>query len=48
MAQRFNPADVWQPFGTFAMGVVQGRGRIVHLKARSPSTASSAWSAGTT
>jgi enamine deaminase RidA (YjgF/YER057c/UK114 family) len=32
MAQRFNPADVWQPFGTFAMGVVQGEGRIVHLK----------------
>lgn len=32
MAQRFNPPDVWQPFGAFAMGVCQGEGQIVHLK----------------
>ena len=32
MAQAFNPSDVWQPFGAFSMGVVQGDGRIVHLK----------------
>jgi len=32
MAARFNPPDVWQPFGAFSMGVVQGDGRIVHLK----------------
>lgn len=32
MPQRFNPPDVWQPFGAFAMGVVQGEGRVVHLK----------------
>ena len=32
MPQRFNPPEVWQPFGAFAMGVVQGEGRVVHLK----------------
>lgn len=32
MAQHFNPPDVWQPFGAFALGVVQGEGRVVHLK----------------
>jgi 2-iminobutanoate/2-iminopropanoate deaminase len=28
----FNPADLWQPFSVFSMGVVQGGGRVVHLK----------------
>ena len=32
MARHFNPKDVWQPFGAFSMGVVQGQGRVVHLK----------------
>jgi enamine deaminase RidA (YjgF/YER057c/UK114 family) len=32
MAVAFNPPDVWAPFGAFSMGVVQGDGRIVHLK----------------
>lgn len=32
MANAFNPPDVWAPFGAFSMGVVQGEGRIVHLK----------------
>ena len=32
MPQRFNPPEVWQPFGAFAMGVVLGEGRVVHLK----------------
>ncbi len=32
MPQRFDPPEVWQPFGAFAMGVVQGEGRILHLK----------------
>ena len=32
MALRFNPTEVWRPFGAFAMGVVQGEGKVVHLK----------------
>ena len=32
MAQRFDPEDVWKPFGAFAMVAVQGNGHIVHLK----------------
>ena len=32
MAQRFDPPDVWQPFGAFAMGVCQGEGQVVYLK----------------
>ncbi len=32
MIDAFNPPTVWQPFGAFSMGVVQGDGRIVHLK----------------
>ncbi len=32
MASRFNAVGVWRPFGPFSMGVVQGEGRIVHLK----------------
>ena len=32
MVQSFNPNEVWKPFGAFAMAVVQGNGRIVHLK----------------
>jgi 2-iminobutanoate/2-iminopropanoate deaminase len=30
--ETFNPAGMWQPFGPFSMAVVQGDGRIVHLK----------------
>ncbi|MET1029129.1 MAG: RidA family protein [Dongiaceae bacterium] len=29
---RFDPPELWRPFGPFSMGVVQGDGRIVHLK----------------
>lgn len=32
MAQRFNPDEIWKPFGAFAMAAVQGNGHIVHLK----------------
>ena len=32
MIESFNPPNVWSPFGAFSMGVVQGDGRIVHLK----------------
>ena len=32
MIDAFNPPDVWSPFGAFSMGVIQGDGRIVHLK----------------
>ncbi len=32
MATRFNPPDVWHPFGAFSMGAIQGDGQIVHLK----------------
>ena len=32
MATRFDPPDVWQPFGAFSMGAVQGDGHVVHLK----------------
>ena len=32
MINSFNPPDVWQPFGAFSMGVVQGDGQVVHLK----------------
>ena len=32
MIDAFNPLDVWQPFGAFSMGVLQGDGQIVHLK----------------
>lgn len=32
MIDSFNPPDVWQPFGAFSMGVLQGDGQIVHLK----------------
>ena len=32
MAEYFDPPDLWRPFGVFSMGVVQGEGRIVHLK----------------
>ncbi len=28
----FNPDGVWKPFGAFSLAVVQGLGRIVHLK----------------
>jgi enamine deaminase RidA (YjgF/YER057c/UK114 family) len=32
MTTAFNPQGVWSPFGAFSMAVVQGDGRIVHLK----------------
>ena len=32
MIDAFDPPGVWVPFGAFSMGVVQGAGRIVHLK----------------
>lgn len=32
MIDAFNPPDVWQPFGAFSMGVLQGDGQTVHLK----------------
>jgi 2-iminobutanoate/2-iminopropanoate deaminase len=32
MIDAFNPADLWQPFGVFSMGAIQGDGRLVHLK----------------
>ncbi|OED36098.1 enamine deaminase RidA [Rhodobacteraceae bacterium (ex Bugula neritina AB1)] len=28
----FNPTSVWTPFGAFSQAVVQGAGKIVHLK----------------
>jgi 2-iminobutanoate/2-iminopropanoate deaminase len=32
MIDAVNPANVWSPFGAFSMAVIQGEGRIVHLK----------------
>ncbi len=32
MAKRFNPAEIWTPFGAFSMAVAQGDGQVVHLK----------------
>jgi 2-iminobutanoate/2-iminopropanoate deaminase len=32
MIDAVNPPDLWAPFGAFSMAVVQGDGRIVHLK----------------
>ena len=32
MAERFNPAEIWAPFGAFSMAVAQGDGQVVHLK----------------
>jgi enamine deaminase RidA (YjgF/YER057c/UK114 family) len=32
MVDGVNPMEVWAPFGTFSMAVIQGDGRIVHLK----------------
>lgn len=32
MIDAVNPAGVWPPFGAFSMAVIQGDGRIVHLK----------------
>lgn len=32
MISSFNPADVWQPFSVFSMGVIQGDGQLVYLK----------------
>ncbi|WP_175716212.1 RidA family protein [Burkholderia anthina] len=32
MAEAVNPTNLWAPFGAFSMAVIQGDGRIVHLK----------------
>ncbi len=32
MIDSFNPAEVWSPFGAFAMAVIQGDGQVIHLK----------------
>ncbi|MGR3908429.1 RidA family protein [Burkholderia sp. SR8] len=32
MSKAVNPPEVWAPFGAFSMAVIQGDGRIVHLK----------------
>lgn len=32
MIDSFNPPDIWQPFGAFAMAAIQGDGQVVHLK----------------
>ena len=32
MVDALNPTDLWQPFGPFSQIVIQGDGRIVHLK----------------
>ena len=32
MTHRFNPPNVWAPFGAFSMGVLQGAGQVVYLK----------------
>lgn len=32
MVDAVNPMEVWTPFGPFSMAVIQGDGRIVHLK----------------
>src|SRR5262245_45443399 len=36
MAHSYDPKGLWQPFGPFSMAVVQGDGRIVHLKGQVP------------
>jgi 2-iminobutanoate/2-iminopropanoate deaminase len=36
MPRFFNPPTIWKPFSAFSMGVVQGDGRIVHLKGQIP------------
>jgi 2-iminobutanoate/2-iminopropanoate deaminase len=36
MPRFFNPPNVWKPFSAFSMGVVQGDGRVVHLKGQFP------------
>ncbi|AIO44099.1 RidA family protein [Burkholderia cenocepacia] len=32
MPEAVNPPEVWAPFGAFSMAMIQGDGRIVHLK----------------
>ena len=32
MAESYDPDNLWEPFGTFSMMVLQGTGQIVHLK----------------
>ncbi len=36
MNQGFNPTGVWQPFGSFSLGIVQGEGRVVQLCGQIP------------
>lgn len=31
-SKSYNPDGVWKPFGAFSMAVVQGSGKVVHLK----------------
>ena len=32
----FNPNNVWKPFGAFSQAVVQGSGKVIHLKGQVP------------
>ena len=32
----FNPDNVWKPFGAFSQAVVQGSGKVIHLKGQVP------------
>ena len=36
MNHGFNPPGVWQPFGSFSLGIVQGEGRVVQLCGQIP------------
>ena len=36
MAERFNPPEIWQPFGAFSMARAQGDGHVLHLKGQIP------------
>jgi 2-iminobutanoate/2-iminopropanoate deaminase len=36
MAHAYDAQALWQPFGPFSMAVVQGDGRLVHLKGQVP------------
>ena len=32
----FNPNNIWKPFGAFSQAIVQGSGKIIHLKGQIP------------
>src|SRR5262245_39536356 len=36
MASSYDPKGLWHSFGPFSMAVIQGDGRIVHLKGQVP------------